>query len=104
MPRYVQVPTRVVRSANAREIDRTTSMDNPTPEPEARAGVQLHASEAPFAGRRRPHVTAMARPGRRWSSELRTLGCCMVGLGIVVGLCFPFFLGRMQLATPTAGW
>jgi len=79
-------------------------MDNPMPDPEARSGVQLRASEAPLAGRRRPRVAAMARPGRRWRSELRTLGCCMVGLGVVVGLCFPFFLVRMQIATPTAAW
>lgn len=79
-------------------------MDDPAPDPEVRARLQLHASEAPLAERRRPRVATMAGSGRCWSTELRSLGIGMMGLGVVVGLSFPFFLVTMRIATPTSAW
>ncbi len=79
-------------------------MDDPAPVPQARAGLQTLASEVPLGWRRRPRVAGRAGSGRCWSSELRTLGFWMMGFGILVGLCFPFFLVTMRIATPSAAW
>lgn len=46
-------------------------------------------------------MTAVGGRAPRWRpSTLRLLGACMVGLGMVIGLVFPFFLDAMDIAAP----